>query len=1007
MMKNMFGKIKGGIKFSQKGFALIFVAVLLVVAGIMLSTFKPTAAVKTEIKTDETKKRLKIVQNALGVYADTNSGKYPCPAIRTDTPSAATFGAASSCTGACPTGVTCASADATNYAIIGTVPTRALNLPDEYMLDQWGNRLVYAINKGDVPSGTGSDVLNIKKTDTTDLTSTPEYYLGSAGPNGTGAYSRAGKQVKACSGTNLDIENCNDDINFFQDKWQMADTYAANNLRKFDDISLESYEPEAIACPEQIPGCVFWVDAQDIDNNDNPADEPADGTNLTTWYDKSADGKDLTQADANKKPLYYTSLINSFPGVQLQTSGGAAYFDDMRTSGGSWSTDEYTIFAVQQKKSYGGSESGGVNINGAFHFSTTFGFPPETSTRLLTFHPGSHQYQRSYWKDKPYIHTIRAKKNTYYEVWRDGLQIINNQSFANNISNAGFNFTLVHGADYGEAIYYPTALNAAEINTIECYLSNKWAIQKYGGCDAPISCPVIDPPECPASVSGCQAWFDASNTDYLLGATGTEIAGTDGNNIYHWCDRSGNQNHAMLDYLSSSELFLYDSNGLAASKPAIDIDSWASFAAPASNPVPTARTNIWVMKFDTLGNKTFNVAGVQTNKSTDFSATGRYDLYGTSTFTDDITWYSPEYIIKKNTPIIFVEIIDNVANTRSFYINGMLASTHNLSADINLQFSDIFPADGEIDGKLSEYITYDSALSDANRELIEAELATKWGVDIYNTASCPVVGATTCPAGLTDCTLWLNAHESSGGYALNSSGTAAANGEAVYTWCDKSGNNNHAGKLGPVGSGPIMYTNAINTSYRGIAGGGATVGERYDSSFLVPAHKLGSNDANRSFSGVIVGHYMNGSAGTLPILDAGREHLVLNQNVQKANTTMFNDGVHANTVNVCQNCSFIISYSYDGSGKTRNLTFNGQSPAADAVALARHPAQDYAALHIMGAFGNPYSGRLGEVIHFNKFLTNTERKQVECYVAHQWGLCATLTTGTPTYCSAAGSAYCP
>ena len=62
--------------------------------------------------------------------------------------------------------------------------------------------------------------------------------------------------------------------------------------------------------PINISGLIAWWDADQITGL-------ADGEAVTTWTDASGAGANITQATANRKPLYKTGVINGLPTVRF------------------------------------------------------------------------------------------------------------------------------------------------------------------------------------------------------------------------------------------------------------------------------------------------------------------------------------------------------------------------------------------------------------------------------------------------------------------------------------------------------------------------------------------------------------------------------------------------------------------------------------------------------------------------------------------------------------------
>lgn len=71
--------------------------------------------------------------------------------------------------------------------------------------------------------------------------------------------------------------------------------------------------------PLSVSGNAQWFDATDPLNNGS---QPASGTTITTWYDKSGNGRNLSQYSSYALPTLTTNKINSLPAVNFTNSSG-------------------------------------------------------------------------------------------------------------------------------------------------------------------------------------------------------------------------------------------------------------------------------------------------------------------------------------------------------------------------------------------------------------------------------------------------------------------------------------------------------------------------------------------------------------------------------------------------------------------------------------------------------------------------------------------------------------
>ncbi len=234
----------------ESGFTLVEVALVVVIGGLMLALFGDslTNMIKeSKVRTTET--RLAEISDALRRYSSYNS-MLPCPASRTLATSDVNYGLPAG-TGVCntatvPAGTVRDATTATEEVRIGMVPTRTLNLPDDYGYDAWGSRFIYAVTESMTDTAT-YDAQN----SAVEITGNPTpaaFVVVSVGKDKEGGYSVAGGAGPACNamGSQIDIENCDDDRTFTN-----ALQSSADNANYYDDyISFKNLDTMVSDIPE-------------------------------------------------------------------------------------------------------------------------------------------------------------------------------------------------------------------------------------------------------------------------------------------------------------------------------------------------------------------------------------------------------------------------------------------------------------------------------------------------------------------------------------------------------------------------------------------------------------------------------------------------------------------------------------------------------------------------------------------------------------------------------------
>lgn len=225
---------------NSKGFTLIETAVVLVIGSLILTMlFSSLNVYMKNTKLSTTRERLKAIDEQIQVYLN-DQGHLPCPARLGQVGIlAANYGVETNCDNG-PIANQTFNANG-NQIRIGMVPTRTLNLPDEFGYDAWGSRIVYAVTRSLARNETlynpDNGVINIIDTfgnSTTGNGSSTHYLAFSPGINRLGAYNSNGIQAIACPANNatMDQENCDND-GVFRNTVLVSDAGGAND---FDDI---------------------------------------------------------------------------------------------------------------------------------------------------------------------------------------------------------------------------------------------------------------------------------------------------------------------------------------------------------------------------------------------------------------------------------------------------------------------------------------------------------------------------------------------------------------------------------------------------------------------------------------------------------------------------------------------------------------------------------------------------------------------------------------------------
>lgn len=269
---------------SQAGFTLVELSVVLLIISIvaMLGVDLGRNAVRVSDRVT-TQDRLTTVKAALDNYMDRN-GYLPCPA---DPALASTAGAYASENRSGTVGAGCSTTGgvvSSGGVFMGMLPARTLNLGDQYAMDAWGSKLLYAVSAplvGNssyglggarevsgtiiVRAGTRAANYTVSTLPTGHAGAGAAYLVLSHGANKRGAYPADAATIPLACGndaTAIDVANCDrSDAVFFDSGFNDGNQAAT----RFDDFliwgtNMAQYRPQATALgPGSCTGsCEAW-----------------------------------------------------------------------------------------------------------------------------------------------------------------------------------------------------------------------------------------------------------------------------------------------------------------------------------------------------------------------------------------------------------------------------------------------------------------------------------------------------------------------------------------------------------------------------------------------------------------------------------------------------------------------------------------------------------------------------------------------------------------------------
>jgi type II secretory pathway pseudopilin PulG len=294
--------LRHSFKSGESGFSIIELSILLAIAAFVFANALIVGTARKDLdRISDSLGKLQVIKDSLTRYVKTQ-GHYPCPAGGKIAPSSESVGIGiCSFTGNEDTvnGLYRAP-DGTNSlkdVLIGVVPVKDLRLPTSFMVDQWGNRITYAVVSAFTSAATyaalteGSIVINSPQGA---LGSKVAYVLVSHGENGIGAWNFGGTQRNKppVDGVYDAGEEENHHLKT-GDPWDSVFYFLtrppedpSGHKMLFDDVlmwsTVENIYTNPSSGPEQIPGLILWYDATDVPTFIRDASE-----HVLTWKDKT------------------------------------------------------------------------------------------------------------------------------------------------------------------------------------------------------------------------------------------------------------------------------------------------------------------------------------------------------------------------------------------------------------------------------------------------------------------------------------------------------------------------------------------------------------------------------------------------------------------------------------------------------------------------------------------------------------------------------------------------
>jgi hypothetical protein len=764
--------------------------------------------------------------------------------------------------------------------------------------------------------------------------------------------------------------------------------------------------------------CLVWYDA-DVDFNDATSRATSftfsTGVNISTWIDKSGNGRNATFASSGIITTRPTLIQNAVgPKCAVNFAGNGALSNTLSLA----TNQSHTLFVVTAPNNTTASFQGVLTINGVSGTRSNMLTVYKSSTNLwwysgstgatdgniasVTVATGRYDILAFYWSPTPQTQMningqyLTAANNSPSSLTANGRMALGATT------NGGY--AEAFNGRIAEVILYDGILTINQRNRVERYLSLKWnrpiingisifhPYTKYAGFSRPFF---------PTEIANCQLWLD--------GADDSTFTFSSGNNISTWLDKSGNNRTATATGTITN---LGSINGRSCT-------NWTQTTNVAGGGVATyfrglnnisltgtSMTVFAVFQMNSTSQQNSRVLSLGLNGTVD-SANNNYaapllrltntNFQGFRNGSRSTTTFSTVADI----PVVATSQFDGTNHT--LYVNGTgytpVASTGSFNITTYVignsmaEFNSVW-----FNGFIGEVLIFNTSLNLADRQRIEGYLADKWGLRSSFSSShfftlarqaipnAPLIN----PLSFLDLALWLDATDP------DADGILPASGTAVATWYDKSGNNRHATQA-TASARPIFTYDGVYPAIQFTAVSGQTLGGPP----VMLSLNYGIFVVSRSTAGLYrPAFYVNKGSGDRIYIMTGRSGQTYNYIIRY--DLLIVDGTTKQQSGIIDNNNPIMMVISDNSGTPSNTNevfyTNGrlETPISGTTAGGTNVATDDFGYRLgsetwfIDGSNRFLTGFIYEVIVILHLPTRLERQMIEGYLARKWGLLSSL-----------------
>lgn len=283
-------------------------------------------------------------------------------------------------------------------------------------------------------------------------------------------------------------------------------------------------------------------------------------------------------------------------------------------------------------------------------------------------------------------------------------------------------------------------------------------------------------------------------------------------------------------------------------------------------------------------------------------------------------------------------------------------------------------------GKICEHLYFSKVLNDKEIKMVEAYLNAKWDCYKFN------------PSDISNLALWVDADDASTLYQSGGGSLAAADGDVVGAWLDKSGNGRHMTQA-TAGNKPILKKNQLNGKQM-VRGDG--VDDRLQQLAVAPNYIVNSTC---TIFAVIKQVSTKAAAQQRPMgntnggVGTNGFNLITSANTGAPNYWVVRDSSGSGAGDITMTGTFTLGQAYvytfrlNASGAQSFI--NGfQNVATTAITTLGTPTQPFTLFQDGTPTATTFAANsdIGEVIVYSKSLTDQERISIENYLRRKWGI---------------------